>query len=118
MLVHALWEIQERHGHLPEKELEFLAWRAGVPLYRVQELASYFPHFRRGRPADAEVRVQVCRDMTCHLRGASRLLEEAKQLEVDNQGRRVVVEGVSCLGRCDRAPVACLGRLSRRPSDR
>jgi hypothetical protein len=50
--------------------------------------------------------------MTCHLRGTAALLDEKRGLPVlaaelsAATGKKVCVEGVSCLGRCDRAPVA------------
>ena len=63
MLVPSLQDIQERYGYLPAEELQFLAWRAGVPLYRVQEVVSFFPHFRLAPPPPVEVR--ICDSMTC-----------------------------------------------------
>ena len=62
-----LRDIQERHGYLPEKELELTALRLDVPLCQVQEVASFFPHFRLKPPAT--VCVGVCQSMSCHLRG-------------------------------------------------
>jgi NADH:ubiquinone oxidoreductase subunit F (NADH-binding)/NADH:ubiquinone oxidoreductase subunit E len=107
MLAQALIEIQQRYGYLPQEELEFLALRTGVPLYRVQELTTFFPHFRRDHPP--EVTLHVCQSMTCHLRGAPALLQSARQLAQQHPGK-IEVCGVSCLGRCDRAPVAFLSR--------
>ena len=108
MLVQRLREIQHEFGYLPDAELLALARETGVPLYRVEELCSFFPAFRpeRDRPADLEVR--VCRDMTCHHRGAAKLIEAGTALAAELDGVRV--EGVSCLGRCDRAPVAWVER--------
>jgi NADH:ubiquinone oxidoreductase subunit F (NADH-binding) len=89
---------------LPDDALQALAQRLSVPLYRLQEVASFFPHFRRTPPA--KVHVQICRDMSCHLRGAGEMLRQCgKQLSAGN-GHEIHVEGVSCLGRCDRAPAA------------
>lgn len=102
-IIPALVEIQNRHGWLPEVELEFLALRTKVPLYRLQELTTFFPHFRRQPPP--KVTVHVCQSMTCHLRGADKLLADAEQ----HASKEVEVCGVSCLGRCDRAPVAVIG---------
>jgi NADH:ubiquinone oxidoreductase subunit F (NADH-binding)/NADH:ubiquinone oxidoreductase subunit E len=108
MLVQALLDIQGRYGHLPEAELEFLALRAGVPLYRVHEVTTFFPHFRREEPP--KVTLHVCQSMTCHLRGAPEVLEEARALADRHGEKNLEVCAVSCLGRCDRAPVALLGR--------
>jgi NADH:ubiquinone oxidoreductase subunit F (NADH-binding) len=107
MIVQGLLDIQQRYGYLPQEELEFLALRADVPLYRVQELTTFFPHFRREKPP--ELSIHVCRSMTCHLRGAPQIVAAAEKVAADHQGR-VEVCGVSCLGRCDRAPVAFVSK--------
>ncbi|MBX9579571.1 MAG: NAD(P)H-dependent oxidoreductase subunit E [Gemmataceae bacterium] len=123
MIVQRLREIQNRHGYLPDAELHTLARETGVPLYRIEEVSTFFPAFRpeRDRPADLEVR--VCRDYTCHLRGAADLLDPTKGLprlerelaaalaKATGHGPcRVAVSGVSCLGRCDRAPAVWVER--------
>src|SRR5262245_46985823 len=113
MIIQALLDIQQRHGYLPQEELEFLDLRADVPLYRIEEVTTYFPYFRRREPSDPEppeVTLRVCRSMTCHLRGAAELLASARQLAGLQKPSPLAVEGVSCLGRCDRAPVAFVSR--------
>jgi NADH:ubiquinone oxidoreductase subunit F (NADH-binding)/NADH:ubiquinone oxidoreductase subunit E len=107
MIVQALLEIQNRYGFLPLEELEFLALRARVPLYRVQEITTFFPHFRHTPPP--RVSLHICQSMTCHLRGAPALLETARRIS-QRHGEQLEVRGVSCLGRCDRAPAALLSR--------
>jgi NADH:ubiquinone oxidoreductase subunit F (NADH-binding)/NADH:ubiquinone oxidoreductase subunit E len=110
MIVQRLREIQNRYGVLPEAELRKLARDAGVPLHRVEEISSFFPAFRLERSNPPEIEVKVCRDMTCHLRGSNALLEAEAGLPAlaaslcRATGKSVSVEGVSCLGRCDRAP--------------
>src|SRR5690349_19214045 len=102
MIVRELQRIQAEFGYLPREKLAAVAKALTIPLYRVQEVASFFPHFRSSPPADVEV--QVCRDMSCRLRGSQGLLQELQTFAEGKQN--VHVEGVSCLGRCDRAP-AC-----------
>src|SRR5262245_29540822 len=111
MLVQALLEIQGRYGYLPPEELEFLALRAGVPLYRVQEVTTFFPHFRREKPPPGLITVHVCKSMSCYLRGSSQLLQTAREHE-HKSGGRLHVQAVPCLGRCDRAPVAFVSKLN------
>src|SRR5438045_9404283 len=77
MIVPALLEIQNRYGYLPQEELEFLALKARVPLYRVQELTTFFPHFRLQAPP--RVTLHICQSMTCHLRGSAAQLQAARQ---------------------------------------
>ncbi len=114
-LVQALRAVQDVYQSLPNDALQALAARLGVKPYRLQEVASFFPHFRRERPP--AVQVLVCRDMACHLAGAARLLETLKEFASAKDKRVLAVKGVSCLGRCDRAPVVCVERFAE-PSPR
>lgn len=103
MILPPLRAMQERLGYLPKDELEAFSNEAGVPLHRINEVISFFPHFRREPPPDAEA--LVCRDLACHLRGAKEVFETLDAWSSGMQGR-VRVKTVSCLGRCDRAPAA------------
>jgi NADH:ubiquinone oxidoreductase subunit F (NADH-binding)/NADH:ubiquinone oxidoreductase subunit E len=92
--------IQHRHRYLPAEELRALAVRLQLPLYQLQSVASFYPHFYLEPPARAEVR--VCSDMSCHLNGGTRLLQSLEARFAGNN--QVNVRHVSCLGRCDEAP--------------
>jgi NADH:ubiquinone oxidoreductase subunit F (NADH-binding)/NADH:ubiquinone oxidoreductase subunit E len=107
MIVQALHEIQHRCRYLPQEELRALARRLNVPLHRVHEVASFYPHFRLEPPP--RVDVKVCRDMACHLRGADRLKRTlAAQAHELGGPARVAVGGASCLGQCDHAPAVSI----------
>ncbi len=101
-LVPALQRIQHEFGYLKREALEHFSEESGIPQYRVQAVASFFPHFQLSRPK--KVTVRVCRDTTCHMAGAAEVLRQLQALG----GEQVAVEGVSCLGRCDRVPAACV----------
>lgn len=102
MIVQALREIQDHHGYLPREELERLSVRISTPLYRLQEVASFFPHFRMTPPP--KYTVLVCRDMACALRGSREILKKMQGRAESRPAGEVEVCGTSCLGRCDRAP--------------
>src|SRR5262249_54759069 len=109
MIVQRLRDIQNRFGYLPDEELKKLAREADVPLYRVEEVASFFPAVRQERHRPVGLEGYVCRDYPCPLRGAGDMLAPGGLPALATQlyeltGRPVKVEGVSCLGRCDRAP--------------
>jgi formate dehydrogenase beta subunit len=110
MIVQRLRDIQKVHGYLPDVELVKLSRELGEPLYRLQEVASFFPHFRQDWNKPPYVEVKVCRDMACHLAGAAELIFAADSLRELAEEGRVVIEGASCLGRCDRAPAVCISR--------
>jgi NADH:ubiquinone oxidoreductase subunit E len=68
-LIRELERLQAERGHLDEACLRELGSRLGVPLYRLEGLVSFYPHFRT-EPAPP-VTISVCRDMSCHLAGAA-----------------------------------------------
>jgi len=101
-IVPALHAIQEKFGYLEREALERFAKEEEVPLQRVQAVASFFPHFRLTPPG--KVVLRVCRDMACHMAGSAETLSKLESLN----GEKVTIKGVSCMGRCDRAPGACV----------
>jgi formate dehydrogenase/NADH-quinone oxidoreductase subunit F len=101
-LIPALNAIQERVGWLPREELVALSRDVHRPLYEIEGLVSFYPHFRTDPPVTAELR--VCHDLSCWLRGADERIAAIKE-RYGSDPDVEVVEG-SCLGRCDIAP-AC-----------
>ena len=106
-LINELKAIQEQHGYLPEEELRAFSRRAVVPLYQIQAVASFYPHFRL-RPGP-QVEVKVCADLSCHIAGARQLCLAAEQGAASMTARTTCEVGtVSCLGRCDQAPAVAI----------
>jgi NADH:ubiquinone oxidoreductase subunit F (NADH-binding)/NADH:ubiquinone oxidoreductase subunit E len=101
-LIPLLSEAQHRHGYLSEATLRELSREANVPLHRLQQLVSFYPHFRTTPPPRVEL--AVCRDMSCHLAGGAECIRKLKELAAPD----VEVHEVSCIGRCDRAPAAAV----------
>jgi NADH:ubiquinone oxidoreductase subunit F (NADH-binding)/NADH:ubiquinone oxidoreductase subunit E len=115
LIVEELNAIQRQFGFLPAEQLGILSAKVDVPLTYLHQVASFFPHYRLAPPPKADVR--VCRDMTCHLRGADRL---RAHLETSFRGAReedVTIRGVSCLGQCDHAPAISLNDHIYSPVD-
>jgi NADH:ubiquinone oxidoreductase subunit F (NADH-binding)/NADH:ubiquinone oxidoreductase subunit E len=102
MIVQELIKIQERLGWLPQEELRDLSRRLHVPLRRIHEVASFYPHYRLQPPPAVDVK--VCRDMSCHLRGSTRLKSSLAAYANELDSEKICVGGVSCLGQCDFAP--------------
>ena len=101
-LVTALQRIQRQFGYLKREALLQFSEQSGVPLYRLHSVASFFPHFQLTPPKPVTLR--ICRDMACHMAGSGKMLRD-----LDSLGNGMInLEGVSCLGRCDRAPAACV----------
>ncbi len=112
-LIPALHAIQREHGWLPRERLVTLARDTRRPLYEIEGLVSFYPHFRTAPPPEG-LEVAVCRDLSCRLARSRAEVPEG-----------AVVHEVSCVGRCDRAPVAVVGERypeadrggARRPND-
>jgi formate dehydrogenase/NADH-quinone oxidoreductase subunit F len=104
-LIPLLSDVQHERGHLSEATLRELAHTHTIPLHRLQELVSFYPHFRTTPPPRVEL--AVCRDVSCWLAGGeecSRRLHELRAADVE-------VREVSCVGRCDRAPAATINGI-------
>ena len=76
-LIPALNAIQERVGWLPREELVALSRDVRRPLYEIEGLVSFYPHFRTEPPKQTEIR--VCHDLSCWLRGADARIDAIRQ---------------------------------------
>jgi NADH:ubiquinone oxidoreductase subunit F (NADH-binding)/NADH:ubiquinone oxidoreductase subunit E len=99
-LIPALYAIQERVGWLPREELVTLAREIHRPLYEIEGLISFYPHFLTEPPK--RVTLHACRDLSCWLHDADERIAAIRQ----RYGPDADVEftEVSCIGRCDAAP--------------
>jgi NADH:ubiquinone oxidoreductase subunit F (NADH-binding)/NADH:ubiquinone oxidoreductase subunit E len=101
-LIGELYRLQEESGYLRDEDLRALAERLRVPLYRVEEVVSFYTHFRTSPPPRTEI--AVCRDLSCHLLEGSDFCARLREL-LDGDPD-IGVHEVSCLGRCEHAPAA------------
>ena len=100
-----LHHVQAQHGYVPAREIELIAERRGVHVRDVHTVASFYPYFRLKPPAPVDVR--VCDDMTCHLYGSRGMKAELERKYAHIPGV-VRVRDISCVGRCDHAPVVTI----------
>jgi len=103
-IIESLNELQHDKGYLRDDDLRALAERLNVPLYRLEGVVSFYPHFRRTPPPRVEV--ALCRDVSCRLAGSAGWCGRAREALAARPG--VEVREVSCLGRCDMAPAAAV----------
>jgi len=109
-LIPDLHEIQREHGWLPREELVKLSRDRRRPLYEIEGLISFYPHFRTSPPPET-TEVACCHDLSCWLHGSDERLAE---LRADPD---IELREVSCIGRCDRAPAASSDTAGVRRSD-
>jgi NADH:ubiquinone oxidoreductase subunit F (NADH-binding)/NADH:ubiquinone oxidoreductase subunit E len=103
-LIPALNAIQSRCGWLPREELVALSRDVRRPLYEIEGLVSFYPHFRTDPPK--KVQLAVCHDLTCWLHGSDERIRETKAKY--GEDTEIEIVEVSCLGRCDIAPAAAV----------
>jgi NADH-quinone oxidoreductase E subunit len=107
-VIYALFMVQERVGYISAAGMRHVAEVIGCTAAEVEDVATYYAMFYK-QPVGKYV-IQVCRTLSCALRGAERVTEQiAGQLrirpgETDPSGTFTLVE-VECLGACDRGPV-------------
>ena len=112
-LIPALQAIQERLGWLPREELEALSRDTRLPLYEIQGLISFYPHFRSTPPQP--VTLHACHDLSCWLRGADERLAALRGRYGDDA--EVEFTEVSCIGRCDVAPAVAVNEVPAAADD-
>jgi formate dehydrogenase beta subunit len=103
-LIPALQAIQERVGWLPREELVALSREVRRPLYEIEGLISFYPHFLTEPPR--AITVQVCHDLSCWLQGGEGSIATLRQRYGDDAD--VEFAEVSCIGRCDDAPAVAV----------
>jgi NADH:ubiquinone oxidoreductase subunit F (NADH-binding)/NADH:ubiquinone oxidoreductase subunit E len=103
-LLRELTQLQDERGCLDGETLRSLSAEMRVPLYRLEGLVSFYPHFRKEPPPAATV--QICRDVTCAMGGCDVLTQQLR--DVTNDRTDVEIQDVSCLGRCDTAPAVAI----------
>ncbi len=107
-LLAVLHLIQKERGYVADEDMEYAAAKVGVPVAHVAGVVSFYTMFRR-KPAGRH-HIQVCRTLSCQLRGSREILEHLRKRlgigegEVTPDGRFSLVT-VECLGSCGTAPV-------------
>jgi NADH-quinone oxidoreductase subunit E len=107
-LIQIMLDIQSEHNWLPKEALERISQRLGVPLTRIQHIATFYKAFSltpKGRH-----RVHICMGTACHVRGAPRILDTVEDFTGLNPGEtdldlKFSLETVNCLGCCALGPV-------------
>ncbi len=107
-VIPALYIVQEQQGYVTASAIRHVAEAIGCTPAEVDEVVTYYVMFFR-KPVGRYV-IQVCRTLSCALRGAERVTAAVEQHlgirngETDASGTFTLME-MECLGACDRAPV-------------
>ena len=104
----SLLAIQDHLGYLPNEAIEEVASSSDQTVNAVFGVASFYPNFRFTPPGKHSV--EICWGPTCHINGASVLLDKTlKNLGLTSEGETEDGEFSfrfnTCLGACSQAPV-------------
>jgi NADH-quinone oxidoreductase subunit E len=112
-LIPILQQVQTEFGYLPEEATLEVAKFTRVPESRLYAVASFYAQFRF-TPVGRNL-VMVCRGTACHVRGASRILEEMEKILGIKEGETTsdmeyTLETVACLGCCALSPCVMINK--------
>jgi len=103
-----LHRIQEDQGYISASDIGGLVDYLNVPRIQIEEVLSFYSEYRQ-QPT-GRWHLQVCRNVSCSMRGAERLLAHLTgklgiaEGETTADGR-ITLATVECLGSCGTAPV-------------
>jgi NADH-quinone oxidoreductase subunit E len=100
--------IQEDRGYVADSDIDGLVDYLGVPRIQIEEVLSFYGQFRR-KPI-GRCHIQACRNISCSLLGAERILDHLTQKLGIAPGQttadgRYTLSTVECLAACGTAPV-------------
>lgn len=107
-LLPALYLIQDEKGYVSRESMEYVAEKIGVSPVFVAGVVTFYTMYHR-KPVGRH-HIQVCRTLSCALRGSGAVVEHLKKRlgiglgDTTPDGRISLVE-VECLGACDMAPM-------------
>ncbi len=106
-LIPILQEVQSEFGYISEEAMTEIARFLKVSRSRVYSVATFYAQFRF-KPVGRN-HIMVCRGTACHVRGATRILEELEKLLNIKEGETTPdmefsLETVACIGACGVGP--------------
>ena len=103
-----LYLAQRETGFVDRHAMQEIATLAGITETEIASLIGFYTLYH-DKP-QGKLRIQVCTDLPCALRGADQFLQElCEKLSIEPGGTTpdglVTVEAVMCLAACDKAPM-------------
>ena len=107
-LIPILQEVQEQLGYLPSEAMLKVAKFLRLPESAVFGVSTFYAQFKFS--PTGKTMVKLCRGTACHVRGATRILEEVeKNLDIKpgetTDDLEYSLETIACFGSCALAPV-------------
>lgn len=110
-LLAIMQDVQDEARYLPREAMERISERLSVPIARVYQMATFFESFHL-EPRGKHI-CTVCMGTACHVRGATRLVEELERdLDIPSGGTTedlmFTIEEVNCVGACALGPLVII----------
>ena len=107
-LIPILQEVQQEFGYLPEESMQIIADFLRLSNSTIYSVGTFYAQFKF-TPVGRQM-VKLCRGTACHVRGATRILEEVeKKLGIKagetTEDLEYSLETIACFGSCALAPV-------------
>ena len=104
----SLLSVQDSVGYIPSEAIDLIATKMDTTINEVWGVASFYTNFRFSPPKLSTI--EICWGPTCHLLGATKLLETAQreldlETEGDSQKGDITLKYNTCLGACAQGPV-------------
>ena len=108
LVLPCLRRVQEDRGYVADSDIDDLVAYLGVPRIQIEEVLSFYTQFRR-KPI-GRWHIQACRNVSCSLRGAERIVEHLTGKLGIGPGQttadgRFTLSTVECVASCGTAPV-------------
>jgi NADH:ubiquinone oxidoreductase subunit E len=104
----ALYDLNTRHGYLPEEDVRRIAGELAVPLSQIFSAATFYAAFSF-KPCGHH-KLQVCEGTACYVKGAAALMARLQtELGIapdeSTADLAFMLKRVRCVGSCGLAPV-------------
>ena len=108
LVLPCLRRVQEDRGYVADADIDALVEYLRVPRIQIEEVLSFYGQFRR-QPV-GRCHIQACRNISCSLMGAERIVRHLSQRLGIEPGQttadgRFTLSTVECLASCGTAPV-------------
>jgi len=103
-----LYIAQREDGHVSKHDIEDIAEICEITTSEVVSIIGFYTLYHD--EPEGKIRIQVCNDLPCALRGADKFLNELCEALGIQPGETtpdgmITVEAVMCLAACDKAPM-------------
>jgi NADH-quinone oxidoreductase subunit E len=107
-LLAIMQDVQDEARYLPREAMTRISERLSIPIAQVYRMATFFESFHLEPPGKHNC--TVCMGTACHVRGASRLVEQLERdLDIPSGGTTsdlmFTIEEVNCVGACALGPL-------------